>query len=63
MQIVLEKRLAEGGGPLFRGEESKAKSMLELFSDFYETLAGEPMDEARMEVVKEIVEEIEVKNL
>ena len=63
MQIVLEKRLAEGNMPLFHGTESKAKTIVELFADFYETLAGEPMDEARADVVQKIAEEIEVKNL
>lgn len=63
MQIVLEKRLAEGSTPLFHGAESKAKTMAELFSDFYENLAGEPMDAERMEIVREVVEEIEGKIL
>lgn len=63
MQIVLEKRLTEGNMPLLHGEVSKAKSMFELFCDFYETIAGEPMDEVRTEVVKEIAEEIEEKCL
>lgn len=63
MQIVLEKRLAEGGMPLFHGAESKAKSMEELFGSFYETLAGEAMDEQRKEVVKEIAREVEGNSL
>ena len=63
MQIVLEKRLAEGSTPLFHGAASKAKTMAELFSDFYENLAGEPMDAERMEIVREVAEEIEGKSL
>ncbi len=63
MQIVLEKRLAEGTSPLFHGSESKSKSMEELFRSFYESLAGEPMDEARSKVVQEIAAEIEGKSL
>ena len=63
MQIVLEKRLAEGSTPLFHGAESKAKTMVELFSDFYENLAGEPMDAERIEIVREVAEEIEGKSL
>ncbi len=59
MQIILKKRLAEGGVPLFHGAESRSKSMEELFGSFYETLAGEPMDEERANVVKEIAAEIE----
>lgn len=59
MQVVLEKRMIEGNTPLFRGAESKAKSMEVLFEEFYEALAGEPMDEARSKVVKEIAAELE----
>lgn len=63
MQIVLEKRLAEGATPLFHGAESKSKSMEELFGSFYETLAGEPMDEERAKVVREIALEVEGSGL
>lgn len=63
MQIILEKRLAEGSTPLFHGAESKAKTMVELFSDFYENLAGEPMDAERIDIVREVAEEIEGKSL
>ena len=63
MQIVLEKRLAEGSMPLLRGAESKSKTIEELFADFYETLAGEAMDEQRVTVVREVAEEIEVDSL
>ena len=63
MQIILEKRLALGSTPLFHGAESKAKTMVELFSDFYENLAGEPMDAERIEIVREVAEEIEGKSL
>lgn len=63
MQIVLEKRLAEGKMPLFQGAERKAKTIPELFMDFYETLAGEPMDEAREAVVKAIAGEIEDRDI
>ena len=59
MQIVLEKRLKEGNTPLMRGAESKQKTMVELFGSFYEALAGEPMDEERADVVREIVAEVE----
>ena len=63
MQIILEKRLALGSTPLFHGAESKAKTMVELFSDFYENLAGEPMDAERIDIVREVAEEIERKSL
>lgn len=63
MQIVLEKRLAEGNMPLFHGTDSKSKTMIELFSDFYENLAGEPMDQERTNIVSEIAEEIEERSL
>ena len=59
MQIVLEKRLQEGSTPLLRGAQSKSKTMEELFGSFYEALAGEPMDEARAKVVREITLEVE----
>lgn len=59
MQIVLEKRLQEGSIPLLRGAQSKSKTMEELFGSFYEALAGEPMDEARTKIVKEITLEVE----
>ena len=63
MQIVLEKRLAEGGTPLFHGAESKAKTMVELFTEFYENLTGEAIDAERIDIVREVAEEIEVKSL
>ncbi len=59
MQIVLEKRLKEGDTPLLRGYESKSKTIKELFGNFYEALAGEPMDEERAAVVCEIAAEVE----
>ena len=63
MQIVLEKRLAEGSMPMLHGAESKSKTITELFADFYESLSGEPMDEDRMNVVREITEEMEERSL
>ncbi|MBR2036322.1 MAG: exonuclease SbcCD subunit D [Lachnospiraceae bacterium] len=63
MQIILEKRLALGGTPLFHGAGSRAKTMEELFSDFYENLAREPMDAERIDIVREVAEEIEGKSL
>ena len=59
MQIVLEKRLQEGSTPLLRGFESKSRTMEELFADFYEALAGEPMDEERVAVVRQIIGDVE----
>ena len=59
MQIILKKRLALGSDPVFHGSERKAKSIEVLFGDFYESLTGEVMDEARVEVVRETVGEIE----
>lgn len=63
MQIVLEKRLAEGEMPLFHGAENKGKSMEEMFVSFYEMLSGESMDEERAKVVREIVQDIEGNSL
>lgn len=59
MQIVLEKRLQEGSTPMLRGFESKSKTMEELFVSFYEALAGEPMDEERVVVVRKISSEVD----
>ena len=59
MQIVLEKRLQEGSTPMLRGFESKSKTMEELFVSFYEALAGEPMDEERVAVVRKISSEVD----
>jgi exonuclease SbcD len=59
MQIVLEKRLQEGSTPILRGFESKSKTMEELFVSFYEALAGEPMDEERVAVVRKISSEVD----
>lgn len=59
MQIVLEKRLQEGSTPLLRGFESKSRTMEELFADFYEALAGEPLDEERVAVVRQIIGDVE----
>ena len=59
MQIVLEKRLKEGSMPMLRGFESKSKTMEELFGSFYEALSGEPMDEERKAVVRNIAAEVE----
>lgn len=59
MQIVLEKRLQEGSTPSLRGFESKSRTMEELFADFYEALAGEPMDEERLAVVRQIAADVE----
>lgn len=63
MQIVLEKRLQEGGTPVLKGAGCKEKSMAELFGSFYEALTGEPMEKERARVVREIAEEIEGKSL
>lgn len=63
MQIVLEKRLAEGSMPMLHGAESKSKTIAELFMDFYESLSGEEIDEDRMDIVREITKEMEGQNL
>lgn len=63
MQLVLEKRLTEGSEPLLHGTERRAKKIPDLFSDFYEALAGERMDETRMEVIREIAQEVEESSL
>ncbi len=59
MQIVLEKRLAEGNVLAFHGAESNQRTMEELFGSFYESLTGEPLDAERLAVVQQVVAEVE----
>lgn len=40
----------------------KRKSTAQLFGEFYEMLKGEPMDERRLEIVKDTAEEAEAEN-
>ena len=61
MQIVLKKHLKEKEDTFTLGLTVTKRSTEELFCDFYELLKGEPMDEARREIVREVVEEAERK--
>ena len=59
MQIVLEKRLAEGNVLAFHGAECNQRTMEELFESFYESLTGEPLDAERLAVVQQVAAEVE----
>lgn len=58
MQLEWEKntkRQTEAGGLIHRAGK---RATGELFSDFYELLRGEPMDERRRQIVREVEEEL-----
>lgn len=59
LQILLERNQAAAGIEYESGIHSTRKSTVELFSEFYEILKGEPMDEKRLSLVKEVAEEAE----
>lgn len=64
LQLLLEKNLTEEGalsGAAGCGllHPQERKSTEELFGEFYEMLKGEPMDEKRRAVVKELARELD----
>lgn len=59
LQILLERNQAAVGMEYESGIHSARKSTVELFSEFYEILKGEPMDEKRLSLVREVAEEAE----
>ncbi len=59
LQILLERNQAVAGMEYESGIHSARKSTVELFSEFYEILKGEPMDEKRLSLVREVAEEAE----
>lgn len=58
MQLLFEKREKSMDLEFVPSMEMKQKAADELFVDFYELLRGHEMDEARRQVVKEVVEEV-----
>lgn len=58
MQLLFEKREKETVGTFTVENDSKDKPITELFADFYELIRGQRPDEAREQVIKEVVEEI-----
>lgn len=59
LQILLERNQAAAGIEYENGIHSARKSTVELFTEFYEILKGEPMDEKRLSFVREVAEEAE----
>lgn len=61
MQIVMKKHLREREETFSLGLSTTHQSTEELFLGFYEMLKGEPMDEVRRQIVREVAEEAEKK--
>lgn len=57
MQLLFEKREKEIAGNFIAGSATEDKPIAELFGDFYELIRGQRPDEAREQVVKEVIEE------
>ncbi len=58
MQLLFEKREKAMDLEFVPSMEMRKKAADELFVDFYELLRGHEMDDARRQVVKEVVEEV-----
>ena len=58
MQLLFEKREKEAVGTFTATSDIEEKPIAELFADFYELVRGQKPDEAREQVIKEVVEEI-----
>ena len=58
MQLLFEKREKTMDSEFVAHMEMEKKAADELFVDFYELLRGHEMDEARRQVIKEVVEEV-----
>lgn len=58
MQLLFEKREKSMDSEFVAHMEMEKKAADELFVDFYELLRGHEMDEARRQVIKEVVEEV-----
>lgn len=63
LQIVLEKNQRASGEEYESRLIGKRKGIEELFSDFYELLQGEPMDEKRREIVHEVAETVKERQV
>lgn len=59
LQILLEKNQLAEGMEYTSSIQGSKKSTVELFSEFYEMLKGEPLDEKRLAIVKEVAKEAE----
>lgn len=57
MQLLFEKREKETAGTFTARNEITDKPIAELFADFYELIRGQRPDEAREQVIKEVIEE------
>lgn len=57
MQLLFEKREKEASGAFTVSTDAKKKPIAELFGDFYELIRGHRPDEAREQVMKEVIEE------
>lgn len=57
MQLLFEKREKETLGTFIVKSDVKNKPIAELFGDFYELIRGHRPDEAREQVIKEVIEE------
>ena len=58
MQLLFEKREKESVGSFTATDGIEDKPIAELFADFYELLRGQRPDEARENVINEVIEEI-----
>ncbi|MGN0168823.1 MAG: exonuclease SbcCD subunit D [Acetatifactor sp.] len=63
LQIVLEKNQRASGEEYESRLIGKRKGIEELFSDFYELLQGEPMDEKRREIVHEVAKTVKERQV
>ena len=57
MQLLFEKREKETAGTFTARNDIADKPIEELFGDFYELIRGQRPDEAREQVIKEVIEE------
>lgn len=57
MQLLFEKREKETAGSFTARNDIADKPIEELFGDFYELIRGQRPDEAREQVIKEVIEE------
>lgn len=60
LQILLEKNQINAEAEYEPGIHSVKRSTVELFGEFYEMLKGEPLDEKRLTIVREVAEEAEL---
>ena len=63
LQIIMEKNCVDEDGVYESRMIGERKSTSALFGEFYEMLKGEPMDERRLEIVKEAADKAERNTL